>query len=86
MDGTKRLYEQAAIITNDSDLTMPISIVRYELKFPVYILNPHEFHFKKLRRIASSLGRIRNSDLSAAQFDAELTDAHGKFHRPKAWD
>jgi NYN domain len=85
MDGWKKLYEQAVVISNDSDLTTPISIVRHEMNLPVYVLNPHEFHSKKLRNIASALGRIRNSDLEDAQFDKILKDAKGTFHRPDRW-
>jgi hypothetical protein len=85
MDGWHKRYEQAVIVTNDSDLATPISIVRDEMQLPVYVLNPHEFHSKKLRRLASALGRIRESDLAAAQFENELTDTKGTFHCPPRW-
>lgn len=85
MDGWHKRYEQAVVVTNDSDLATPIYIVRKEMNLPVGIINPHEFHSKKLRKLASFLGRIRETDLAAAQFSEELADAKGKFHRPDRW-
>jgi hypothetical protein len=85
MDGWHKRYEQAVVLTNDSDLAMPIAIVRNEMKKPVGVLNPHESHSKKLRTLASFLGRIRDSDLAQAQFDDELRDDKGTFRRPDRW-
>jgi NYN domain len=86
MDGWKKRYEQAVVVTNDSDLATPIAIVRGEMKLPVGILNPHEFHSKKLRNLASFLGRIRESDLANAQFENELKDSKGTFRKPDRWN
>ncbi len=40
LDGFRRDYEIAVIITNDSDLVEPIKVLRTELKLRVGILNP----------------------------------------------
>jgi hypothetical protein len=85
MDGWRKRYEQAVVVTNDSDLATPISIVRNEMRLPVGIWNPHEFHSRKLSKLATFLARIRESDLAKAQFSDELTDAKGKFHKPDRW-
>lgn len=85
MDGFRKCYEQAAVITNDSDLETPVRIVRQELKFPVWIINPHEHHSKKLKKWASAMARIRQSDLAACQFNEILADDIGQFHKPKKW-
>ena len=42
-DGYQKDYEQAVLITNDSDLVEPIRIVRAELGLPVGILNPAKY-------------------------------------------
>ena len=39
-DAFQRAFEVAALITNDSDLSEPVRIVRQELNLPVGILNP----------------------------------------------
>ncbi|HEY1678564.1 MAG TPA: NYN domain-containing protein [Candidatus Sulfotelmatobacter sp.] len=85
MDGWHKRYEQAVVITNDSDLATPIEIVRKEMKFPVGVINPHENHSKRLKRLASFLGRIRESDLAAAQLPPELKDSIGTFRMPERW-
>jgi hypothetical protein len=85
MDGFRRRYEQAALITNDSDLITPLKIARYDLKLPVGIINPHEFHSKVLKKHATFLARIRPSDLQASQFPNTLTDTKGAIHKPARW-
>jgi uncharacterized LabA/DUF88 family protein len=42
LDGFNKDYEAAVVVSNDSDLTEPIRLVRHELKLVVGILNPHE--------------------------------------------
>jgi NYN domain len=85
MDGWNRKFEQAVVITNDADLAMPFSVVRNEMNLPLFLINPHEFHSKKLKKHASSLARIRPSDLAAAQFDPTLVDKKGAFRKPAIW-
>jgi len=41
LDGCRGDYEQAVVISNDSDLVEPIRMVRYELNLPVGVFNPH---------------------------------------------
>ena len=85
MDGSRGLYEQAAVVTNDSDLATPIQIVAQEFKIPIWVINPHEHHSKRLKGLASALARIREHDLAESQFSEELTDRKGRFHMPPTW-
>jgi hypothetical protein len=85
-DGYKKLYEAAVLVTNDSDLLEPIKIVRKELGLPVGILNPHKNPTSRvLAQHASFVRQIRQGVLVASQFPDELTDAHGRFHKPTSW-
>ncbi len=84
-DAFQRTFEVAVLITNDSDLSEPVRIVRQELNLPVGILNPHQQHSAELKRVATFLKRIRQSDLIASQFSPVLTDAKGTFHKPASW-
>ena len=59
--------------------------MRQELNLPVGILNPHQQHSAELKRVATFLKRIRQSDLIASQFSQVLTDAKGTFHKPASW-
>lgn len=84
-DGHHNAFQVAALITNDSDLAEPVRIVRDELHLPVGILNPHQHHSAELKRVATFLKRIRQSDLVASQFAEALTDSKGAFHKPSSW-
>ena len=84
-DAFQRAFEVAVLITNDSDLFEPMRIVRQELNLPVGILNPHQQHSAELKRVATFLKRIRQSDLIASQFPPTLADAKGTFHKPASW-
>ena len=85
-DGYKKEYDIAVIVTNDSDLTEPVRIVRHELGLPVGILNPHKNQTSKvLAKHASFIKQIRTGVLSASQFLLVLTDARGEFRKPSSW-
>ena len=84
-DAFRGALQVAVLITNDSDLAEPVRIVRQELNLPVGILNPHQQHSAELKRLATFVKRIRQSDLIASQFPPALTDAKGAFHKPSSW-
>ena len=84
-DAFGKRFEVAVLITNDSDLAEPVRIVTKELSLPVGILNPHQYHSQELKRLATFVKRIRQSDLHASQFPVTLTDAKGDFHKPSSW-
>lgn len=85
-DGFRSLYEQAIVVSNDSDLARAVRIVREDLKLPVVILNPYpKSPSKELKNIASTVRQIRNSALEKSQFPRTLEDERGKFHRPGTW-
>ena len=78
-------FDVAVLITNDSDLAEPVRIVREQRGLRVGILNPHEHHSQELKRLATFIKRIRQTDLIASQFPSTLTDAKGPFHKPVSW-
>ena len=73
----------AALITN-SDLAEPVRIVRDDLSLPIGILNPHQHHSAELKRVATFLKRIRQSDLIESQFPETMTDSKGTVHKPNS--
>ena len=82
VDGFKKAYDQAVVISDDSDLREPIRLVMNVLKLPVVILNPHS-NSTKLK--GTQIKRIRSGALGASQFPPDLTDSHGTFHKPLTW-
>ena len=84
-DGYKGAYELAVIITNDSDLSEPVKMVRSELGLPVGIINPHKHQSVELKRYATFVKQIHLGALKQSQFPQILTDKDGTFHKPKYW-
>jgi hypothetical protein len=84
-DAFRGVFQVAVLITNDSDLAEPVRIVRQELNLPVGILNPHQQHSAELKRVATFLKRIRQSDLITSQFPAVLNDSKGVIYKPPSW-
>ena len=90
MDGFDRDYEQAVVISNDSDLALPIKMVRDRLSFPVGIINPNRDQKaatpKELADAATFQRRLRENTLRNCQFTPQLSDAFGTIRRPAAWE
>jgi len=86
-DGFANDYDIAVVISNDSDLALPVRLVHEKLGFPVGIINPHqpEKRSKELFKIASFYKQIRKGSLSASQFTPVIEDAHGSIAKPSAW-
>jgi uncharacterized LabA/DUF88 family protein len=89
IDGFEKDYQQALVISNDSDLALPISLVRQRLGLPIGVVNPNtdpkEPAPAELTAAATFTRRIRTATLAACQFPLTLTDAVGNIHKPPTW-
>lgn len=83
--GYQNRYRAAIVVSNDSDLVLPIRIVREELKLPVGILNPHKSFSVQLSKAAAFKKLIRTGVLAAAQLPDQLVDEHGTITKPATW-
>jgi hypothetical protein len=83
--GYQKRYEAAIVLSNDSDLVLPIRIVREELGLPVGLLNPHKRFSVELSNAASFRRRIRTGLLQAAQFPKTVFDDQGAITKPDRW-
>jgi hypothetical protein len=85
-DGFRGYYRVAVVVSNDSDLSTPVRMVRQDLGLPVGILRPG---FKKpsiaLGREASFIKPIRIGALKTSQFPDSLTDENGTITKPAEW-
>ena len=81
-----RDYETAAVISNDSDLSTPIDVVRKRFRLDVVVINPHKTPSAELKRVATSIYDVHDSTLKRSQFPPRLHDAHGVITRPALWD
>ncbi|MGH7582556.1 MAG: NYN domain-containing protein [Gemmatimonadales bacterium] len=85
-DAFDRAFEAAVVVSNDSDLVLPISVVRNKFGLIVGVLNPHPgVPAVQLRRTATFVKPIRRGVASVAQFPRLLRDAKGRFERPPQW-
>jgi uncharacterized LabA/DUF88 family protein len=78
-------FDCAVLISNDSDLKEPLSIVRNRFGKTIGILNPQARVSRALLPIAHFVKPIRYSALNRAQFPDQLTDATGTFTKPARW-
>ena len=87
LDGFRKDYEMAIIVTNDSDLVSPIQMVCNDLGLKAGILNPQKGFNNSLKNIPNLLFYIpiHSSALRKNQFPRVLTDSKGSFYKPKAW-
>ncbi len=75
------------MISNASDLLLPIEVVSKRLGLTVGVLNPHQRNpGAVLQREANFFRPIRQGLLSGNQFPATLTDARGTFTKPTNWE
>lgn len=81
-------FDEAVVITNDSDLTLPIDYAVNKFGKTVGVINPHRRHkaSRELTAVASWFYRtINRRVLAASQFPETMTDGRGEFHKPAAW-
>ena len=81
-------FDQAVVVSNDSDLALPIQMVQQKFHRPVIVLFPcggnrrPSYH---LSQVAAASPLIATAHLAATQFPTPMTDANGQFHKPAAW-
>ena len=73
------------VVSNDSDLLLPIRFVVEELGKPVGLLNPQKHPSVELSKYATFIKHVRANVLATSQFPPMLTDANGTFSKPTTW-
>lgn len=80
-------YEQAVVISNDSDLAAPIRYVNHDLGLRVVVVKPDSgtsTHYD-LVKSATYVRRLWKSHLRKSQLPPTIADAHGIITKPAAW-
>lgn len=86
LDAFERRMEAAVIVSNDSDLALPIRAAREKFRIVVGILNPNQKHpAVKLGEAADFVHAIQPRVLRRAQFAVRMRDADGEFQMPSGW-
>ena len=81
-------FDAAVVITNDSDLALPIEYVVSRFGKPVGVISPHTKSRTSLELIRAAswhYRQINRSVLARSQFPATLRDAQGEFRKPARW-
>ena len=87
VDGFRGDFEQAVVISNDSDFATPMRFVRDELGLRVVLVkpNPKTRSAAELTNSATYVKNIRPKHLRASQLPAKLTDQKGDITKPASW-
>lgn len=88
VDGFNGMYEQAVVVSNDSDFASAIRYVREGLRLRITVVNP-DFRNSSHRDLVSAATYVRRlwkSHLRRSQFPSTLTDVHGDIKRPTSWE
>lgn len=78
-------FEAAAVLSTDSDLTLPIKLIRQELGLPIGVLFPKDRYSVELAKAASFRKTISPAHLRKCQLPEQLTDARGTITKPARW-
>ena len=86
-DAFERDCQAAVLVTNDSDLALPMEIVSQRLGVPVGLINPHPRAASRelVRRGPAFVKSIRPSVLASSQFPGRLTVGNRNLRRPASW-
>ena len=85
IDGFKKEYQMAVVISDDSDLAEPIKLTIEQLGLPVGVLHPHQTHSTQLSQVAKFYRPIRERALKVCLFPPTLVDANGIITKPNTW-
>ena len=81
-------FDEAVIISNDSDLTLPVESVVNRFNRPVGIINPH-YRSSISRELSGAASwfyrRINKNVLANSLFPTVMTDTQGQFTKPSRW-
>jgi hypothetical protein len=85
LDAFQRDCDVAVVISNDSDLMLPIELAQSVLGIRVGVVNPHPPARRSRALQPTFFKQIRTSALRASQFPAVLRDARGEIRKPERW-
>jgi len=85
LDAFKQTCDTAVVISNDSDLRVPIRIAEQELGVRVGVINPHPPEYRSRVLKGTFFKQLRPSVLADCQLPEALTDARGKIRKPGVW-
>ena len=88
LDACEEDFDEAVVITNDSDLADPIKAVHERFNLRIGVINPgtrknQSYHL--IRAANWTYATINLRHFRDNQLPIEITDATGTFHKPPSW-
>lgn len=84
-DAHRNLFDEAILISCDSDFLDAINIIVKDLGKRLTILSPHHHIAHQLKNAATDLRFIKNKHLRCSQFPQNMRDSRGPFYKPPSW-
>ena len=84
-DAYENKYDCAVLMSNDTDLKMPLTCVKRRLKKQVGIISPRRNIHIELIKICDFRKAITNKVLEQCQFPEKMKDDKGDFFCPPKW-
>jgi uncharacterized LabA/DUF88 family protein len=86
MDGVEGWYDQAVLLTNDTDFVEPVRIVRERLHRDVIVVSPDREISGELRKTATAGFVLDRGLLFSCQLLNPVVDGDGReIHKPPRW-
>lgn len=85
LDAFMKDSEASVVISNDSDLKLPVELAQSELTRVVGVINPHPASHRSRALRPSFFKQIRKSALKTSQFPPNMKDSVGNIRRPAYW-
>jgi hypothetical protein len=79
-------FEQAVVVSNDSDLADAIRVVKADTRLPIHVVSPHRDVVRELRRAATTATVLNKYLLPACQLPSPITLPDGtQLFKPHGW-
>jgi uncharacterized LabA/DUF88 family protein len=89
VDALGRECDKTVLISNDSDLKLPVQLLKDDLKQHVLVIAPTtnkgRYPSADLREAASAMQKLRAGPISASQFPPTIKDDNGVITKPAEW-
>ncbi|MBE0417110.1 MAG: NYN domain-containing protein [Coriobacteriia bacterium] len=84
-DACTDAFDVAAVISNDSDLVMPIQFAREKCSKIVGVINPQQHPARALMETADFYKKLRTGVLQASQLPDIVESSSRRFVKPRTW-
>lgn len=87
VDGVVGKYDEAWVVSNDSDLLSPVLLGRSELGLNIGTINPQKYkkRVRKLHDPSKGFVQLTVNHVLANQFPDSVKDRKGSFAKPAIW-